>query len=111
MVEPAQPGRQVEFLHLLQAGDDKAPAAPAALISGPGVVGAAAGDTAVVFALPAGQPAREIAYPAPAGVTRHVVTGLLPDTGFEAAVAAGRVTVRAVEGGGRKSDPGGVLVF
>jgi hypothetical protein len=111
---PGNP-QAVRFLHVLQGADAGASAdAATAIKSDDGAFeGAVVRDTAVLFPVTAGAAVAQIAYVAPAGVTRHLVTGLTPGVAYTAqtaAVAGGtRVTLRP--GGTQRADGGGVLLI
>ncbi|MCC6558637.1 MAG: hypothetical protein IT372_37355 [Polyangiaceae bacterium] len=116
-VEPASMPKDARFLHVLEGADAGATAAAATLIRSSGgtpYAGAAARGAAVLFPVSLG-PAAEVKYTAPAGVTRHFITGLTPGAGYDVARqrlnerGGEQITVRA--GSAMKADEGGVLAF
>ena len=72
---------------------------------------AVAGATAVLFPVPIGAPPAELAYTAPTGTTRHLITGLDPDTAYAVTVLHddGAQSVQIRPGDGLITDSGGVL--
>lgn len=111
---PGDP-QAVRFLHVLQGADAGAGADETTVIhSEDGAFeGAVVRGIAVLFPVDVGAAVTQLAYVAPAGVTRHLVTGLTPGAAYAvqtATVADGvRVTVRG--GGDQRADSGGVLVI
>jgi hypothetical protein len=114
-VEPRGTPKDARFLHVLQGAGTGASADRASLIQSSGgtpFAGAAVKGAAVLFPVSLGAVA-EVRYAAPAGVTRHLVTGLTPGAGYDVARKPGsageQITVKP--GGSVKADDGGVLVF
>lgn len=111
---PGDP-RAVRFLHVLQGADAGAAADATAVIrSEDGAFeGAVVAGTAALFPVTLGTAPVQVAYTAPAGITRHLITGLTPDAGYtvqtEPAGSGIRVTVQP--GGDQRADRGGVLVI
>lgn len=111
---PGDP-QAVRFLHVLQGADAGAGADEAVVIrSEDGAFeGAAVGGTTALFPVNVSAAVTQLAYVAPAGVTRHLVTGLTPGAGYAVQIApvAGGVRVTVQPGGGQRADSGGVLVI
>ncbi len=111
---PGNP-QAVRFLHVLQGADAGASADAATTITSEdgAFEGAVVAGTAVLFPVNLAATPAGLAYTAPAGVTRHFVTGLTPGAGYSAQITAAddgvRVTVQA--GGGQQADSGGVLLI
>jgi hypothetical protein len=105
----------VRFLHVLQGADAGAGADGAtALKSEDGAFeGAVVRGTAVLFPVNTGAAPTQLAYVAPAGVTRHLITGLTPGAAYTAQTTpvAGGVRVTVQPGGSQRADSGGVLVI
>lgn len=100
------------FLHVLEGADAGAPASAVRLVestAGTPYVGAAVGATAVLFPVDLGTAFTGVSYPAPAGVTTHKVTGLVPGGAYTVAATATTVTVSS--GGPLVADVGGVVTF
>lgn len=114
-VEPTAMPKDARFLHVLQGADAGAKAEAAAVIRSSGgtpFAGAVVKGTAVLFPVDLG-PVAEVRYTAPAAVTRHLVTGLVPGGGYEVAKqsAGGGVQITVKPGAALKADEGGVLAF
>jgi hypothetical protein len=111
---PGNP-QAVRFLHVLQGADADASADPAmAIKSEDGAFeGAVVAGTAVLFPVNLGAAAAGLAYVAPAGVTRHLITGLTPGVAYTAQTTAvsGGVRVTMQPGGTQRADSGGVLLI
>ena len=75
--------------------------------------GAVVAGTAVLFPVNAGAAVAQLAYVAPAGVTRHLITGLTPGAAYtvQTAPVAGGVRVTVQPGGSQRADSGGVLLI
>ncbi|MGE0811773.1 MAG: hypothetical protein AB7O28_16185 [Vicinamibacterales bacterium] len=100
------------FLHVLQGADTGAPVPAAQLVSstaGTPFQGAAAGHVVAMFPVSLAAPFAGVAYPVPAGVTVHYITGLVPNGTYTAAVAGGQMVVQP--GGSLFADSGGVLRY
>ena len=99
---PGNP-QAVRFLHVLQGADAGAAAdAATAIKSEDGAFeGAVVRGTAVLFPVNVGAAVTQLAYVAPAGVTRHLITGLTPGAAYTAqtAAVAGGVRVTVQPGG------------
>ncbi|KYF62983.1 hypothetical protein [Sorangium cellulosum] len=114
--EPPSPmPRDTRFLHVLQGADGKAAADPAALVrtkQGTPFAGVAVKGTLVLFPVDLGA-VSQVQYTAPAGVTRHLVTGLTPGASYDVSKKPGgggdEITIRP--GSATKADEGGVLSF
>jgi hypothetical protein len=107
---PGNP-RSVRFLHVLQGADSADTADPAVLLQstdGTRFTGAAVAGTAVVFPDELHPDFANTTLAVPAGVTRLLVTGLAPDTGYRTGRDGDRITVST--GGPTTTDHGGVLV-
>jgi hypothetical protein len=109
---PGDP-QAVRFLHVLQGADAGVSADAAAVIrSDDGAFeGAVVRGIAVLFPVNVGTAPAQLSYTAPAGVTRHLVTGLTPGAGYTVQVepVAGGVRVTVQAGGTQQADSGGVL--
>lgn len=105
----------VRFLHVLQGADAGASADGAVVVrSDDGAFeGAAVRGTAVLFPVNVGAAPAQFSYTAPAGVARHLVTGLTPGAGYAVQVetVAGGVRVTVQAGGSQQADSGGVLLL
>ncbi|HRE47705.1 MAG TPA: hypothetical protein PLD47_08270 [Aggregatilineales bacterium] len=104
------------FLHVLQGADAGTAAAPAVLIrstAGSPFEGAALKDTVVLFPVAMSQPFEGVTYTAPAGTTRHLITGLTAGVGYTVTLTAAEngVTVTVAVGGTTLADGGGVLTI
>jgi hypothetical protein len=107
---PGNP-RSTRFLHVLQGADGNAtPDTPALVesVDGTRFVGAAVADTMVLFPDKSQPNIPGTTIPVPNGVTRMLVTGLTPDTGYTAGRDGDRITISA--SGPTMTDHGGVLV-
>ncbi len=111
---PGNP-QAVRFLHVLQGADAGASADPAMVLRSEEAAfeGAAVRGTAVLFPVDLGPAPAQFSYVAPAGVTRHLVTGLTPGAGYtvQTAPASGGVRVSVQAGGSQRADSGGVLLI
>ena len=110
----APDGVAARFLHLVEGADSGAPPTPATVITAEGgFVGLAMNQSAVLFSHDWDQPFTQLRYTAPAGVTRHIITGLEPGAGYAATVtpAADGVAVTILPGGDARADAAGVLVL
>ena len=114
-VEATGNPQAVRFLHVLQGADAGADADPATVIkSEDGTFeGAVVAGTAVLFPVNLGAAPAQLAYIAPAGVTRHLITGLTPGAAYTAQSmpVAGGLRVLLQRGGTQNADSGGVLLF
>jgi hypothetical protein len=107
--------KDARFLHVIQGASAGANADAASLIQSSGgapFAGAVVKGAAVLFPVSLGAVA-EVKYAAPAGVTRHLVTGLKPGAGYEVArqPAGGGEQITVKPGSAMKADEGGVLAF
>jgi hypothetical protein len=111
---PGNP-QAVRFLHVLQGAAAGAAADATALIRSEGGAfeGAVVRGTVVLFPVNVGAAPTQLAYVAPSGVTRHLITGLTPGAGYAVQVAptAGGVRVALQPGGAQRADSGGVLLI
>ncbi len=75
--------------------------------------GAVVRGTAVLFPVNVGAAVTQLAYTAPAGVTRHLITGLTPGAPYTAqtSTVSGGVRVTLQPGGTQTADSGGVLLI
>ncbi len=80
----------VRFLHVLQGADAGASADGAVAIKSEdrAFEGAIVSGTVVLFPVTVGAVPRQLAYVAPAGVTRHLITGLTPGAAYTVQTAA-----------------------
>lgn len=103
--------RSVRFLHVVQGADGGSAPDPATLLrstAGTPYEGATVATTAVVFPVELAGPPASTTLPVPPGVTRVLVTGLAPATGYRVdQQPGGDLTV--TPGGTTMSDSGGVL--
>ena len=107
--------REARFLHVLQGADAGTVADPINLVessTGPPLTGVVVAGTAVLFPVDVGVEVSELIYAAPAGTTRHLVTGLVPGAGYdvETQAANGELAVTIRAGASQLADAGGVLV-
>jgi hypothetical protein len=114
-VEPQTMAKDVHFLHVLQGGGAGATADAATLIRAKGsspFAGAVVKGTLVLFPVDA-RPVSEVSFTTPAGVTKHLVTGLAPNAGYDVVrkPAGGGEEVTVRPGSAAKADEGGVLAF
>ncbi len=67
----------------------------------------------MLFSIDWQQPFTQLGYTAPASITRHIITGLQPNTGYGVTLAkvAEGVTVSILSGGDTMADAAGVLVL
>lgn len=104
------------FLAVLQGTDAGKPADPATRIAssaGSAMEGAVVGGTAVLFRRNAAA-VSGFKYVAPAGVSRHLITGLIPKFDYDVALEpdpSGGTLVTLIAGGGFVSDAAGVLAI
>ncbi|MCO1659433.1 hypothetical protein [Pseudonocardia humida] len=99
------------FLHVVQGADGGVAADPATLVESTGgrpYAGAAVSGTAAVFPVDVGAEVDTTTVPVPAGVTRVLVTGLVPNAGYDVSSGGGQVTV--TKGGSTTADAAGVVV-
>jgi hypothetical protein len=98
------------FLHVLQGVDADGDANEAVYIestSGTPFAGAAVNGVAVLFPVDLDQELAEIRYAFPSGTTRHLITGLVPDSAYDIVSDATTITVRP--GTAQTADEAGVL--
>lgn len=114
-VEPRVMPKSARFLHVLQGAAGSATADRATLVrttQGTPFTGAVVKGTLVLFPVDVG-PVSEVRFTAPQGVTRHLVTGLVPSASYDVlkkpADGGTEITVRP--GAAVKADEGGVLSF
>lgn len=106
----------VRFLHVLQGADAGVTAGPATLIessSGTPFAGAVVNDTVVLFPVEWGAAFTGVTYSAPATVTKHLITGLIPNAGYDVTqqLVNGQLQVTISPNGATvTADSGGVLV-
>jgi hypothetical protein len=110
---PGGPTR-ARFLHVLQGVDPGGAANEVLLIESNGgtpYAGAVVGETAVLFPGDLGEDVRELTYTVPAAARRHLITGLVPGSGYdsETQVDGSRLVVTIRPGTGQTADDGGVL--
>jgi hypothetical protein len=110
---PGGPTR-ARFLHVLQGVDPGGAANEVLLIESNGgtpYAGAVVGETAVLFPGDLGEVVRELTYTVPAAARRHLITGLVPGSGYdsETQVDGSRLVVTIRPGTGQTADDGGVL--
>ena len=108
--------QSVRFLNVLQGADAGATPADPGLVRSTGgtpYAGAVVNGVAVLFPVDLGGAFAGLTYTVPAGVTAHLITGLAPNAGYDAAVtnAGGAVEVRVQPGSQYQADAGGVLVL
>jgi len=114
--DPAKPAA-TQFLTVLQGADASAQIAPAVAIKGtsPSTTfdGAVVAGTAVLFPTTFGTSVQSLVYTAPATVTRHLVTGLIPGQGYNVSVAqvAGGQKLTISLGSQHTADAAGVLAI
>ena len=105
----------VEFLHVLQGADAGVRADALTLVQNEAgtVKGVAIKQVAILFVRDAAAARNALSYAVPASVTRHLVTGLKPSTGYtvQTQSRAGNTQVQITEGGSTLADAGGVLAF
>lgn len=111
---PGNP-RAVRFLHVLQGAGGGATAHEATVIRSEDSAfeGAVVENTAALFPVNLGAAPASLAYVVPAGITRHLITGLTPGAGYTVQMAnvAGGIRVTLQAGGGQRADSGGVLLI
>jgi len=107
--------KAVRFLHVLQGADAGASADAATTIrSEDGAFeGVAVHGTVMLFPVNYGVVVTPLTYDAPAGVTRHLITGLAPGAAYTAQTVTVTEGVRVtLQGGGtQRADSGGVLLI
>lgn len=106
----------VQMLHVLQGADGGTAASPVILVQSQDGLweGGAVNVTLVLFTKTAEQSlAGSLIYSAPAGTTTHIITGLVPDSGYDVQVTsnANGVQVTIQPGAQLQTDAGGVLVI
>lgn len=116
VVEDAAYPANVRFLHVFQAGNPGAVAAPSALVqssAGTTCDGAVFGATLVMFVNDITAPFNGVTYTAPATATTHYITGLTPNAGYNVTEQITNVGVQitVTAGGSFTADAGGVLAF
>jgi hypothetical protein len=106
---------ETRFLHVLQGLDAGAEAEAVSYVESDDTAfaGAAFGETAVLFPVDIGADVAELTYTAPAGTTRHVITGLASGGEYDVETedAADGVIVTIRSGTGQQADDGGVLLL
>lgn len=117
LVEDPRNPADLRFLHVLQALDAGAAAAPASLLEsdvGERLAGAQVGDTVVLFRVEAGASLREVRYSVPSITRVHIVTGLEPGRSYGLRIEAvgGKSQVTLTAGGATvTTDAAGVARF
>ncbi|MBI2567098.1 MAG: M48 family metallopeptidase [Candidatus Schekmanbacteria bacterium] len=112
--DPANP-TDVRFLNVLQGADAGSTADPATLLramTGTAYEGAAVRETTVLFPVDLESPFDGLAYTAPEGTTRHLITGLAPNATYDALIISGPngVDVAITAGQTWSADAAGVLL-
>ena len=110
---PGSPA-SARFLHVLQGADSGALVPQTQRVTssaGTAFEGAAVGTTVVMFPVSLATPFTGLTYTAPAGVTVHYVTGLVPGTRYQATRAGSQLSIVLGSGSGLLTDTGGVLRF
>ncbi len=114
-IEGDNGGTTARFFTVLQGADSGVTANPVALVRsvGDSFEGAIVANTAILFPLNHQPFATSIEYTVPASVTKHLLTGLKPNTGYSLTMTSGgnTVQIQIVEGGATQTDEGGVLVI
>lgn len=114
IIEAAGQPADAAFLTVLQGADATATVAPAVALASTGggtaYQGAAVDGTAVMFPVKQGAFA-SLSYGVAAGVTRHLITGLVPGAGYSVTVTPSGTgsTVSVTPGGALKADLAGVI--
>lgn len=116
VIEDASNPTNVRFLNVIQGADAAVSADAATVIqstAGTAFTGAAVHNTVVMFPVDLNGSFTPMTYVAPAGTTRHLVTGLAPSAGYTVTLAnvGGNVQVTVAKGGSTVTDAGGVLSF
>ncbi len=103
------------FLHVLQGADAGTVALPTSLITSVdgSYEGAAVGTTLVLFPTHTDAAASSLTYNAASTLTTHLITGLAPNTGYDATITPNgdTTTVTLASGTFYKTDAAGVLVI
>jgi hypothetical protein len=114
-VEPSAMPKEARFFHVLQGANAGAAADPVSLVRTKGsapFLGAAVKGTLVLFPVRLGE-VPEVSFTAPAGVVRHLVTGLAPGAGYDVTRkrSGGGEDITIRPGTSVKADEGGVVAF
>jgi len=115
-VESPNNPKDVRFLHVLQGADAGTSAIPVQLINGSKgtpVNGVVIDTTVILFSVTIDDTVSNIVYRVPSKVTRQIITGLQPNTGYHVNVlrAGDELQITVTPGVDLKSDTSGVLVF
>ncbi|HYF63914.1 MAG TPA: hypothetical protein VD886_13925, partial [Herpetosiphonaceae bacterium] len=117
-LQVAAPGgpATARFLHVLEGADSGATRTATerrSSLSGAAFDGVVVGRTAVWFPVTLAAAGLEVTYRVPAGVTRQLVTGLRPNSGYtvESQSQGGEIEVSVTEGGSSATDSAGVLII
>jgi len=113
-VDSGEDGTSTRFLQVLQGADGAATPDETLLIRSDGgsFEGAAVGDYLVMFALDLAAGVESLSYEAPAGIGRHLITGLEPGATYAVRInqlEGEPVSVSITPGGPETADDGGVL--
>ncbi|PID39667.1 MAG: hypothetical protein CSA24_00775 [Deltaproteobacteria bacterium] len=114
-VEPRRPEKRATFLHVLQGADAGARADATTLITAAegGYRGATVKGVAVMFPEVVGSAPSTIRYSVPSSVTRQIICGLKPSSGYSVGKRGGGATVEitVTPGGSHRTDGAGVLAY
>lgn len=113
--DPSNP-QDVRFLNILQGADGNAAKDPATLVqssAGTAFEGTVVHNTAVLFSNVWGAAFTSTTYTIPVTATTQIVTGLVPNAGYNVAqtLDGGNVTVTITTGNQLTADAGGVLLI
>ena len=113
--DPANP-QNIRFLNVIQGADGNAPADAAVLVqstAGNAFEGAVVKTTAVLFPNVWGTPFTTTTYSIPSAVTTQLMTGLIPNAGYDVATVTNgpTATITITPGNQLKADAGGVLLI
>lgn len=113
--DPGMP-QVARFLHVLSGADAGASAPAVQRVTSTGGTafdGAAVAGRVALFPVDATAPFGSLSYTAPAGTTQHVITGLVPNASYDAALSSGGggVAVTVTPGSAVRADAAGVLVL
>lgn len=102
------------FLHVLQGADTGAAVPVPQRVSssvGTAFEGAAVANAVVMFPVSLASPFSGMTYTAPGGATVHYITGLVPNTRYQATLSGNQLSIAPGNGTGLFTDAGGVLVY
>jgi hypothetical protein len=116
VIEDQSNPTNVRFLNVLQGSDAGVSADAASVVrssSGPAYEGAVVKNVAILFPVDLNQSFSTLVYSVPSSVTKHLITGLTPNTGYNVTMTTNGAqnTLTISLGGAYTTDVGGVLAI